>query len=183
MNTALEFYSFEDEVWVRKEDGETFRYTENDTEITKLIYDKLESFYPKALVELRKICKESSYCTNYFRHRVALRFCRCNFGVIDNNPDINRMGQFTLEHVTCPLRGECRHENIVCNPEFNHNITAGEMRVMELLYRNVTIEDVADKLCLSPHTARNHKRNAMTRLGLHSMTEFVHYAHEHKLFI
>lgn len=87
-----------------------------------------------------------------------------------------------LESVPCPLRGECPNDGVICRPEFNHNLTKSEMRVMELVFRGMPEADMADTLCLSPLTIRTHIRNALTRLGLHSRGEFMKYAAQHNLF-
>ena len=61
------------------------------------------------------------------------RFCKCNFGELDNTSrDIDKKGGFNFERVKCPMRGECKYEGIICNPQFNSRISDAEMRVMRL---------------------------------------------------
>ena len=128
---SIEFYNFEGEVWYRK-DNIASQYTESDRDITKLIIDRMTEFYPKALKALQKIYASSSANHNYYLYRISNRFCRCNFGEIDNRPDMSIDRGMCLERVSCPLRGECTLENIVCNPEFNRKISDGEMRICDL---------------------------------------------------
>lgn len=48
-----------------------------------------------------------------------------------------------------------------------------ELEVLRLLARGVATEAVADRLHLSVHTVRNHVRNAMRKLRVHSRVEAV----------
>lgn len=176
-----EFFNYENEVWYRI-DGSTERLTEYSTDIISLMLDKIEQFYPKAY---HALAKEYSRCKPnlpFFRYRVVNRFCKCNFGNIDNIPDIDDYGRLHFECVPCPLRGECKYERIICRPEFEHQITSAEMRVLRLLYAGKRREDIADDLYLSIHTVNNHIRNAFTRLGIHEKSEFVKYADKTHLF-
>ena len=177
-----EFFTFENEVWFRLPNGLSDRLTEKNTDIISATLDKIEKFYPKAYCAL---CKEYERCKPnllFFRFRIVSRFCKCNFGNIDNVPDIDNAGKFNFEHVPCPLRGECRYEHIICNPEFDLHISEAEMRVLRLWYQGKKKEDIAEELYLSVHTINNHIRNAFTRLGLHEKAEFVKYAESNKLF-
>ncbi|MDR1561169.1 MAG: helix-turn-helix transcriptional regulator [Holosporaceae bacterium] len=144
--------------------------------------DKIESLYPKAYSALNKEYKQLTAIPSLKRFNIVNRFCRCNFGTIDNIRDIDGKGRFVFEYVPCPLRGECRLEGVVCAPEFNSKISDSEMRVLELLYRGFEKEEIAEKLHLSIHTINNHIRNAYTRLGFHEKAEFIDYAHRNKIF-
>lgn len=175
----IEFYTFNDEVWCRNENGAT--RLQVSSEIVQAIYGKISEFYPDAFKALNK---EYSRLMdeNYKRFRMVSRFLKCNFGIIDQTLDLNDQGQFKFECVPCPLRGECKHENMICNPKFDSQISDGEMRVLRLLYHGMTREDIADKLCLSPKTVNNHIWNAYTRIGVHTLSEFMEYANSHNLF-
>lgn len=176
----IEFYNFEDEVWFRG-NGIAAKYTADQKEVTKHIINGMTEWYPLALKALQKNYSNSAANQNYYLYRIAHRFCRCNFGEIDNRSDLDHTGMFQLERVHCPLRGECKLEGIVCNPKFNSKISDSEMRVIELLYVGKDVPEIADKLCLSEHTVRNHTRNAITRLGLHSKAELLVYVSENNL--
>lgn len=176
----IEFYNFEGEVWYRANNIAS-QFTESDKDITKLIIDKMTEFYPKALKALQNVYAASSSNHSYYLYRIAHRFCRCNFGEIDNRPDIDHLVTMCLERVSCPMRGECKFEDTVCNPEFNTKISPSEMRVIGLSYRGLDTSTIADRLSLSEHTCRNHLRNAMTRLKLHSKAELMQYIAEHNL--
>ena len=89
---------------------------------------------------------------------------------------------FHFEHVFCPLRGECKFENIVCHPEFESHISKAEKRILERWYRGESKEEIADALFLSIHTINNHIRNAFQRLNIHNKAEFVRFADSNNLF-
>lgn len=179
---SVEFYTFENEVYYKMSNGITERLTEHSTDIISSTIDMVEKFYPRAYLAL---CREYERCKpnlTHFRYRVVLRFCKCNFGVIDNIPDIDACGRINFESVPCPLRGECRNEGVICRPEFNHRISDAEMRVLRLLYEGYSREDIAEYLYLSLHTVNNHIRNAYTRIGVKDTASFMKYAESNSIF-
>lgn len=175
----IEFYIFNDELWCRSENGTEKLSVCSD--IVRVVYDKIAEFYPDAFKALNK-----EYARlmdeKYKRFRIVNRFLKCNFGCIDQTIDLNEQGEFRFECVPCPLRGECKYENVICCPKFDSRISDAEMRVLRYLYRNRDRADIADILCLSEHTVKNHIRNAFARIGVHSQSEFIEYANRNNLF-
>jgi DNA-binding NarL/FixJ family response regulator len=53
---------------------------------------------------------------------------------------------------------------------------------MRLFYESVPEEEIAEQLFISVFTVRRHKHNALERLGVHSLSEFISYASQHRLF-
>ncbi len=178
---SVEFYNFEKEVWYKVR-GESFKLVDSSKEVIEFILDKVEEFYPEAYAALSEICKSSKNNLPYFRYRVVLRFCKCNFGNIDHVSDISENGELKLEHVQCPLRGICPHEEVICHPKFNSSISKSEMNVLQLVFQRKQPSEIAVMLNLSPHTVNNHIRNAYSRIGVKSKAEFVDYAHNNNLF-
>ena len=178
----VEFFLFDNEIWYKKPDGITEQLKEQSREVVKWMYERIESLYPIAFGKLKELYRESQSNIFYFQFRIVDRFCRCNFGAIDNVPDISNNECFKVEHVSCPLRGICKEEGVICNPKFDSKISEAEKRILEPLFRGETKEGIADKLCLSLHTINNHIRNAYTRIGVHSEAGFMRYANEHELF-
>lgn len=178
--TGCEFYTFNSEVWYRKNDT-CSKLSESDTETIGKLLDFISEFYQEAFQALQKEYKSISdiRLKNY---RIACRFVKCNFGIIDNVLDIDANGRCRFERVECPLRGECKLECIVCSPKFNSKISQAEMRVLRLLYDGLSTEDIALRLYLSEYTVKNHIHNAMQRLDLHSVKEFVLYAKNNGIF-
>ena len=175
----IEFYTFNHEVWYRT-GTETVKLTETDPLVEEML-GLIAEYYPKAYDALNKEYeKVIGVLTRHYR--MVLRFVKCNFGEIDEVLDISSLGKFVFECVRCPLRGECKWEGVICKPEFNSLMSPREKEVMGLVYKNMSHEDIADRLNLSTHTVKNHIRNAFERLGIHSTQEFIIYANEHKLY-
>lgn len=177
----LEFFTYEAEVWYRK-DGVVARLTESDIDLIRDIAEMIATFYPDAFKALSGEYVSCAPNQPYYRFRIVSRFIRCNFAHLDHIPDITASGQCNFEVVQCPLRGECRHDHVICRPSFAHRLSAAELRVLAPLYRGMSEADIAESLCLSAHTVHNHIRNAYTRLCIHSRAEFMKYASLHDLF-
>lgn len=180
--TNIEFFAFEGEVWYRLPDGSINKLQQTDSEILDELIERIATFYPKAHEAL---CTEYKGCAlnrSYYRFRIASRFIRCNFAQLDNIPDFSDNCRCAFEFVPCPLRGECRHEKFICRPEFDHKLSAAEMPVLRLWFYGLSIDDIAERLCLSTHTIHNHIRHAYQRLNIHSRAEFVRYASQTNLF-
>lgn len=179
---GIEFYAYEGEIWYRMADGSTSRLRESDSGLLSMLFDVIERFFPEAYAALGEEYKACRPNMSYFRYRAVSRFIKCNFSVLDNAPDFSGGVFRNFEYISCPMRGECRHECVICRPKFNHMLSPAEMRVMTLWYDGQTEDDIAAGLCLSPHTVHNHIRNAYTRLGVSSKAQFIRYANDHSLF-
>ncbi|WP_319762686.1 response regulator transcription factor [Maridesulfovibrio sp.] len=55
-------------------------------------------------------------------------------------------------------------------------LTPREREIMQLLARDYSVKDVAERLFISPRTVENHRSNLMRKLGLKSTIEFIRYA-------
>ena len=107
----IEFYTFEDQIWYRTEDGNQHHLTEADRDAIRFIIEKFREFYPEALEASLNEYKRCQANLPHYQYRVVLRLCKCNFGVIDTNiSDVDASGCFHSTHVPCPLRGECKYE-------------------------------------------------------------------------
>lgn len=180
--TNCEFFTFEGEVWYRLPDRTFRELRETDYNVLDDLIEHIATFYPKAYDAL---CSEYKGCAlnrSYYRFRIATRFIRCNFSPLDNVPDFSDDCHCSFEFVSCPLRGECRHERVICRPEFDHKLSSAEIPVLRLWFKGRSIDEIAEQLCLSPHTIHNHIRHAYQRLDIHSRAEFVKYAAKTNLF-
>lgn len=180
--TNMEFFTYEQEVWLREADGSTRVIRETDYDLVSVLVEYISTFFPKAYTAL---CSEYRGCAanpSYYRFRIVVRFIRCNFSALDSIPDIGSDKHCTFEHINCPLRGECRYDHVICRPEFDNQLSSAEQRVMALVYDGLTEEAIGDRLRLSPLTVHTHVRNAYSRLGLHSKAEFIKYAAQNHLF-
>ena len=179
----LEFYIFEDELWCLFPDGSNQPVTDKDIGLMKSVLDRIRECYPDAYKALMECYQKSAQNIPYFQYLMVRRFCKCNFGELDNTSrDIDKNGGFNFERVKCPMRGECKYEGIICCQQFYSRISDAEMRVMKMIYEGANNEDIAEKLYLSPHTVKNHIKSVYIKLGIHEKSEFIQYAHKNNLF-
>lgn len=178
----IEFFCYESEVWYRLADGTTSRLTMEDTDIVMSMEECISTFYPKAYAALQDRYIASKPNGSFYRFRMVCRFIRCNFLQLDDKPDITKDLHFNFEYISCPLRGECEHDNVICRPQFDHRLSQAEMRVMGLVYEGMSEETIAQRLSLALSTVHNHIYNAYKRLGIHSRVEFVRFASLNNLF-
>lgn len=158
------------------------KYEESDRDFTSFMIDRIREFYPSAYNALCKEYEKSKPNRGYFEYLMVHRFIRCNFKEYDSRPDVDINGSFRFEFVSCPMRGECRHCNIICNPTFNSRLSPAEKRVMSMLCQRYSIEQTSEALFISINTVKKHKRNALERLGMHSFPEFLMYANKNRIF-
>lgn len=167
-----------------KEVGESVvrQLTVNDTVLISEILDRSQTFYPEQYDALCKEYSRSSANVPYYNFLRARRIINCCFGENDRQPDIDEFNNYHFEPVKCPRIAECKYFKIICQPKFNSSLTDREMEVMKLYFNHVKTEDIAERLFLSIHTVKNHRRNSLQKLSLHSMEEFQDYAHKHQIF-
>ena len=180
---TIEFYMFDGKLWAILADGSNKIVTENDTEMVGYILNIIMERYPDAYKALSTCYSSASLNVPYYQYLMVRRFCKCNFGTLDNTrADIDVNGKMNFEYVACPLRGECQYECRICSPKLNSKMSDAEKRVMELVYAGKNNETIADKLFLSPNTVRNHIKSVYAKLDIHNRGEFVKYANENNLF-
>lgn len=181
--TPKEFYVHADQLWCLSDDGTNSLVTEHDTSLIADMLAYIREYYPTAFSALEKHYSKSNRNISYYQYLIVRRFCKCNFGELDNTAiDIDEHGILHLEKVHCPLRGECQLEGVVCSPKFNSKLSAAEERVMKIYYRSSKLDEIADTLYISNNTVRNHIRSAYVKLGIHSRAEFITYANNHHLY-
>ncbi len=55
-------------------------------------------------------------------------------------------------------------------------LTDRERQILHLTAEGYTSREIAERLFISPRTVEKHRENLMTKLGLHSQAELIHYA-------
>lgn len=179
----VEFYQYNDELWFKTADGRNQALSENDTDVIQSIIDAIKEYYPAAYKALEIEYQKSLPNPRYYQYLIVRRFCKCNFGKLETTYcDIEKNGKFNFEKVECPLRGECKHEGVICCPKFNSKLSEAELRVMRLVYDGVSKEDISSRLYISPHTVKNHIKSVYLKLGIHDQIEFVRYATDKNMF-
>lgn len=56
------------------------------------------------------------------------------------------------------------------------SLSAREVEIVGLIAQGIVTRDIADRLCLSPHTVYTHRKNIMKKLQISSVSELVLYA-------
>jgi len=67
-----------------------------------------------------------------------------------------------------------RHREIISSRQ--PELTGREIEVLELISEGMTSRQIGDRLYISENTVKNHVRNILDKLGLHSRNEAVLYA-------
>jgi DNA-binding CsgD family transcriptional regulator len=184
----MELHNFEfygttvGQVMISSADSSLKVYEQTDREFTVAMIERISEFYPEAMVALSKTYESSRQNLHYYEYLIVHRFIRCNFNEYDSRADIDSRGCFRFEFVSCPLRGECKYCNIICNPSFNAKLSPREQDVMKLYYQGLGVEEISERLFISMVTVKKHKRNALERLKMHSLNEFLTYANKNRLF-
>lgn len=162
---------------VVKQDGKFFTLDDKHTELIQFLYDHIRDLYPDAFKTLHELYGQSWN----FKFLIIIRFSKCNFSVLDDKNDIQPDHSFKLEFVSCPLRGECRYEHIICRPKLNTSLSNRELEILKLICNNLTAQQIADKLFLSFHTVDNHRKNILRKINEHNIAGIVDYAHKNNL--
>ena len=106
----------------------------------------------------------------------------CKFGGFDRNPDY-RNGEFTPEYFDCPYRGDCLYKEKLCAKlqAQKGSISRKEISVIKLIAKEYPVKQIADKLCISPKTARTHVVNIHRKLNVHNNTGVTAFAFRNNL--
>lgn len=135
---AIEFYTTpEGEVTMRPIGEAERQLKETDTDFIQAFLAILREFYPEAYDALMDIYSKNSNNKRYRDFIAVRRFIKCNFGLYDNMIDVDENWNFNFEFVGCPLRGECKHDKVICAPKFNSKLSDRQIEVMRMLYDGV----------------------------------------------
>jgi DNA-binding NarL/FixJ family response regulator len=73
------------------------------------------------------------------------------------------------------LRSVPKKEKVIADKDYR-TLTQREHELMKMLAEGMNIEEIANKLFISPKTVKNHRASIMAKLSLHSHYELVRYA-------
>ncbi len=165
---SFEFYNTPDgQVCCKRANEAMFILSEEHTDIIAEMLTAIQELYPAAFSALSELYSRSEKNKNYYHFRMVHRFIRCNFGEYDALAmDINARGEFRMEDVHCPLRGECPYERIICRPTMDTKLSSREQQVAGLIAEGYTIEEIGEELHISPYTVKRHIANIKIRLRL-----------------
>lgn len=151
-------------------------------EFIQAMLEYMRTFYVEAFEALCKEYSRKEPNRLNYEYWIVSRFIRCNMGSYDLLAhDIDHTGMLQFEEVKCPLRGECKLENICCRPQFSSGLSHREMEVLRLTVQHLEATEVAEKLHLSPHTVNKHRNNILIKTKTHSIAELVDFWHTNNM--
>ena len=175
MQQSLEFFTSPDGTVYIKPTGEAmYEFNEHCTSFIEEMLASIRERYPEAFKALSEEYANSARNPLYYKFRIVHRFIRCNFGEYDAlHDDVTATGNFNLEEVKCPLRGECKFEGVICHPKLDTHLSDREKEVVECLCRGMKRQEIADTLYISICTVNRHIQNIMAKSKLSNATQIV----------
>ena len=180
---SIEFYTTPDgDVMIKKLNEPVRALVENDRDFIQKFLAILRDRYPDAFAKLSDTYSKNSMNVSFFEYKIAHRFIRCNFGAYDQySYDINAAGTFTLEEVSCPLRGECLCEGVICKPQLDTKLSNRELDVLKLIADGYQSSDIAEQLSIAITTVNKHRENIKAKLNLNTICQLVAYYKDNNL--
>lgn len=148
----------------------------NSTELILSILSSVEVQFPKCYKRLKEIYGHSKH----FRFLAARRFVKCNCSEFDHILDIDGQGIIHPELVTCPMRGECLDEGIICLPERETGLTRREKEIAELVSQGFSNETIAKKLFIGIDAVNSHVQHCLRKLELKNRAALSSYIQKFK---
>lgn len=148
--------------------------TESHTELI----NEIDMFMQKMCSEAWKRCNQIARQESHFKdHRdqkfkAVSRFIRCNFGVRDNfNLDYDG-NYFSFEEVPCPLRGLCKHENVVCKPKLTA-LAKKALQDVSMVIEGYEPKQIAELTGRKLISVNHSLAKARLKLGVDSNTKMI----------
>ena len=85
-------------------------------------------------------------------------------------------GKIYLDAALCENKNEFKDSN-------DETVSDREKEIIGFIAAGYTSRQIADKLCISEHTVKSHRKNINQKLQVHSPAQLVKYAIENKLGI
>jgi len=176
----IEFNMMPDgEIEIRKGSSPAFILQPSDYSFITPMLELIRGRYPKAYQALCERYEKSIENKSYFNFLIVRGFIKCNMSCYDNRLDIDDEGNMHFEFVSCPLIGECKYYQVICQPEESTEISEAELRVLKRIAAGQLTNKIADQLCISPKTVENHTNNMLRKTKLHNNAALTNYFHTH----
>lgn len=181
-----EIYVTPDGAVMIKQDGESaweLKETGDKSQsFIQAVLEYIRTFYVEAFEKLCEVYSKKEPNRLNYEYWIVSRFIRCNVGEYDRlSYDIDHAGRLQFEEVRCPLRGECKYENVICKPQFTSGLSHRETEMLRLIVDHYQTDEIAEKLHLSPHTVNNHRRNIHIKTATRTIGELVDYWHKNNM--
>lgn len=179
----MEFYQEPSgEIIVKQKDGEIFILTQSRRDFIVPMKILLQSDYLQAYTACEELNASSKMNHLYHDFLNVRQFIKCNFGPYDNILDIDASGTLNFEFISCPLRGTCKYNGIVCNPKFTTKLTDSDMTIIRMIVmQHMTADQIALHLCRSVNTINNRRKIILKKTACKTIAELVAYCYEHNL--
>lgn len=104
---------------------------------------------------------------------VKEQLVKCMLANLDGIPDITEDGVLMAEFVECPNRGKCKWEGIGClsRAPCSFGLSQREQQIADLA--DLTNEQIADRLFLSPFTVSTHLQNIQRKVGVRNKKQLI----------
>ena len=180
MNNEVEFMS--------RDDGKVVLFTPSSvdelregSELVEELYDTIARNFPWAFNALSVAYMASELNRSHYHYLIVRRFIRCNFGEYDTKEwDITPEGVWKLEKVSCPLRGECKMEGVVCGAKYHFGLSERETEILSLSAQGSTAREIAQTLSLSIFTVDTHLRNILAKLNAKNIKQVISWYNDNK---
>lgn len=170
-----EFVALADGNIIARNDTANKVVTEFDRDIIEFVIKEIKVRYPIAYERLCIIYDRYKGNRLNYEYLIAKRFIRCNMGADDLMTIDVEQGVVNLEFVSCPMRGECPYEGVVCRPRHHSHLTPTLKQVAELYASGKSYQDIADVLGKSPKTIANQLRAIKEILKLKRVKDIITY--------
>lgn len=103
------------------------------------------------------------------------QFAKCRFGGLDFQGDIKDGELQDGEYWSCPKRGTCPHEGILCKlPTYNNQrLTSQDVQLLQLTATNKTNEAIGEEMNLPMGSFHKAKKFLYVKLGIQTKQEGV----------
>lgn len=163
------------DVFIRTE-GNHFPFTQGNREIVSFILDDVRTKFPDTYKRLCNLYERYKGNVVAYEYMMARRFVRCNLGADDMLSWDVKDGSINLEYISCPLRGECKDEGVVCCPVKKSVLHPKQMEVARLYARGKRPTEIAAILKKSTSTVNKQLGQVCKSLGLRRVRDIITYS-------
>lgn len=168
-----EFYNTPKGSVMVSNNDEVSQFSISDFSLTESLFEAIKNDYPKAFQALQELYKESALNRHFYKFRIVHRWLRCNCGSYDTMREDYVNGVLHPEQVTCPLRGECELEGIVCMCRLT--LTARQQEITSLIADGLSAQQIAVRLGVSVSTVNNTIQRIKEKLGVKKTVQIVEW--------